>query len=365
MVVVDLKNIMVINMKKIVNNINTIKTETKKEMMVVLKSNAYNLGARIILKKLLSAGVTFFVFNHYEEYLDCQNLLNDAKVLILETVDIKQYDIPDNVRISVNSLKQVYELIKIKRKVTVHFQVDTGMNRDGIKSIRELKMALKLFQENPNITVEGIYTHFLGDKDDYYYYNLQQQRFLSYLCLYNFEIVHTAATSSLSKSIIGNYVRVGLGIYGYGSDLQLESAVKVYTKLLNVRNIKRGESVGYSATYFAGADELIGILPVGYYEGIKGGYVYCHKKRYEIIGKICMNHTFIKVDNAIKNSSLLNIFPRNDKIDNKKETNYYEVLTSYRNFSRIYITEYSNDIREIFKNTNKKGFKLKQRDRSN
>ena len=180
--------------------------------------------------------------------------------------------------------------------------------------------------------------------------------------MFDFQVIHTAATSSLSKDLIGNYVRCGMAIYGHHTALNLLNVVNAYVPILNIRESKKGSSIGYGATYTSDCDELIGVLPVGYYEGFNGKYVYKGNKVLPVVGKICMNHTFIKLDKIIKNSSWLNIFPKNDKIE---EVNYYHVLTGYKNFKRIYIMEYQNDIRKIFKETNKKGFILRKRTRSN
>lgn len=360
-----MKNLMIINNQTLVNNVKIIRQATSKNIMCVLKSNAYNLGVKSILKQLLNVGVDFWVFNHYSEYLICQEMLKDQKVLILETIVSKYLEkIPENVRISVNALEQAKELLHLQQKVSIHIQVDTGMNRDGIKTINELSQIIQLLNKKDNINIEGIYTHFISDKNDFVNYNKQQERFLTFLSVYDFKIIHTAATSSLAKNIIGNYVRVGMGMYGFHSDLPVKPVVSVYAPVINIRESQKNESVGYSAQYISPEDELIGVLPVGYYEGFQGRYVSKGSKNYDVVGKICMNHTFIKVDKTIKKGTWLNIFPISDKINKREEINYYHILTAYQNFSRIYITEYFNDIRKIFKNPNQKGFKLRKRARS-
>lgn len=357
------KNILSININNLIYNVSKIKETTKKQMMAVIKSNAYNLNSRIILKYLQKIGVNFFVFNHYEEYIYCADLLEKSDVLILETVDYKYIkNIPYNVCLSVNEVTYINKLKELNKKVKVHIQVDTAMNRDGIKSIDELKDILTETKESL-IEIEGIYTHFVSDKDEYLYYNKQQEKFKEFLKYYNFPIIHTAATSSLTKDLIGNFVRVGMAMYGHHTNLKLKNVVNAFVKINKIREVKKGECIGYGATYISEKDEAIAVIPVGYYEGFKERFVYKGKKVLPVVGRICMNHTFVLIDKTIKNSSWLNIFPINDKIN--KEVNYYHILTGYRNFKRIYIMEYQNDIRKIFKETNKKSFKLKQRTRSN
>lgn len=353
------KNLLVININNLYNNIDIIKKETNKKMMIVLKSNAYNMGSRSILKYLKKRGIDFFVFNKYCEYLECKDLLADCKVLILEEIPIKYVkELDENVRISINSVGYIYQVLKENQKLKIHIQIDTGMNRDGIKNQEELREILEISKNE----IEGIYTHFISDKDDMFLYNKQQEKFVEFLNMYNFPIIHTAATSSLSKNIIGNYIRVGIGIYGYHTNLNLKKVVNAYVPILKIRESLKGETVGYSGIYTSPKNEKIAVLPVGYYEGFNEDFVYYGQKKLPVVGKICMNHTFVLVDETIKSSSWLNIFPKNDKINNK--VNYYHTLTKYKEFKRIYIMEYQYDIRKIFKKTNKKSFRLKQRTRS-
>ena len=344
-------NLMVINVNKLMENIYTIKKKTSKEIIAVIKSNAYNTGVRSIIKYLKLADVSFFAFNTMEEYIYCQDLLTNDKVLIFESLKEKQINLlPKNVRITINNIEDIYE---IKCPRIVHIQIDTMMNRMGIKNINDFKTIIKY----ENINIEGIYTHFISNKKEYKKYHIQQETFNKYILLYNAPIIHSAASSSLNKKIIGNYVRVGMELYN--------DVVKIYTKLNNIRYIKKGEYVGYDALYKAKKDGYIGILNIGYYEGMKKGIVKYHKKYYPVIGKICMNHTFIKLDRPIKNSSLLNIFPINDKIYKKDKYTIYERIVSYRNFTRIYLTEYKYDLRKISKISLKKSNIIKQRTRSN
>ena len=344
-------NLMIINVNKLIRNIYRIKKKTNKEIIAVIKSNAYNTGARPIIKYLKLANVSFFAFNTLEEYQYCQDLLINDKVLIFESLKEKQINLlPKNVRITINNIDDIYE---IKHPRIVHIQIDTMMNRMGIKNINDFKKIIKY----ENINIEGIYTHFISNKIEYKKYRLQQQKFKEYISLYNTPIIHSAASSSLDKEIIGNYVRVGMDLYN--------DAVNVYTKLGSIRYIKKGEYVGYDALYKAKKDGYIGILNIGYNEGMKEGVVKYHDKYYPVIGKICMNHTFIKLDKPIKNSSLLNIFPINDKIYKKDKYTIYERIVSYRNFKRIYITEYNYDLRKISKISLKKSYIIKQRTRSN
>ena len=79
----------------------------------------------------------------------------------------------------------------MNNKKIVHLQIDSGMNRLGIRTIEEYLEILKILRKCNNIEIEGIYTHFSSNYLENDYYNLQCSRFLDYLSYYNFKIVHT------------------------------------------------------------------------------------------------------------------------------------------------------------------------------
>ncbi len=351
-----MRNLMVIKTNIIVNNIKEIKQTTNKLVMAVLKSNAYNLGASPIIKGIYN-DVDFFVFNHFKEYLEYQDLLADKQTLILESINKSYYSLlSKNIRVTVNSVKDAENVINSKLSNKVHIQVDTGMNRDGIKDIQEYQEVVDLLKNN-DICIEGLYSHFVDGFSDEST-NKQLERFNQFLQIYKPPLIHFSATSATHRNIIGTHVRVGMALYGYHSKLSLKGAFKLYTPIYKVNKLFPGESVGYNSLYTTTTKTKIGVIPIGYYEGFRNRFIYKGNKKLTIVGKICMNHSFVLLPKTIKNSSWLNILPLNDKID-KEEINYYEELTKYRNFSRIYIMEYYNDLRTIFKKTIKISRKFK------
>lgn len=346
---------MIIKMNAIINNVKTISNYTKKGIMAVVKSDAYGLGASQIIKCLQKANVDFYVFNRYSEYQKVEKLVSKNRVLILESLSSTIIEkIPSNVRVSVNSLNDAYNLSKVKTPHYIHLQIDTGMNRLGIRTIEEAKTIIRLLKNNSSLVIEGIYTHY-AQKDNIY----QQNRFLPYIYLYEFSIIHATATSTLTQPLIGNYVRIGMALYGFVSELNLDQAVSVVTRLENLINIPARSAVGYEGKYLASNNEIIGVLPLGYYEGISEGHIYNKSEKLPIIGKICMNHTFVKLDNKINKGTLLKVFPKRDRIDNR-ENNVYRDLVALSHIYKIYLTEYSNDNSSLFKTTNKKSIKIRK-----
>ena len=354
-----------VDLGNIIDNIELIHKQTNKEVMIVLKNNAYGTSSKEIIKALNYTKVKFIVYNTFFEYLKDKDYLDNYKILILSSV--KKIDVIDNKNIyySVNSIDDALLFSNVKFNVNVHIQVDTGMNRIGIRSIEEYIKVLTILKSNKYINIDGIYTHFGSNCDEYEYYNNQCLKFNEYLKYFKFNNIHSAATSSLHKNIIGNSVRVGLGIYGYGNPyILLKPSIKFSVEIINKFSVHTGEMVGYDQEFVASCDTNIGVLPIGYNDISYIDLFYYNNTECKVIGKRCMNHTFVSLPKENNNISSLLVLPKNDIIY-KKEYNWYYILTSMKNINKIYIRRFNYDIPTILKTTNKENKKYIIRRRSN
>ena len=98
-----------------------------------------------------------------------------------------------------------------------------------------------------------------------------------------------------------NYVRLGIGLYGSTDNLNLKQICSLKSPIVQIRNIKKGESVGYSSSFIANQKMTIGIVPVGYADGMnrqlgnKIGSVFVNNRKCEIIGEISMDSFIIDI----------------------------------------------------------------------
>ena len=307
-------NYVLIDTLQIINNINKL----KKKVMLVVKSDAYGMGIRGLVNTFDKCKIDYYCFNRYSEYLEVVDVLKDKKILIFES-PTTIYE--DNVRYTINSYSDAVFVSSIKKKIYVHIQIDTKMNRLGIKDIIEFNKVINLLKNNKNICIEGIYTHLISYDLDIV--NIQIDRFKKYL-IYPFEVIHVCSSSNINIDI-GTHVRVGGYIY--------INAVKVISHLENIVNINKGESVGYNNNYISKKDERIGIIPMGYYEGFDEKKVMINNKEYKVIGDICMNHSFILIDEKINKQTDLIIWSSYGKIDIDE---IHHKLISYRGLTKKY-----------------------------
>ena len=341
-------------------NIDKIRKFTNKKIMAVVKSNAYGLGSKNIINVLKKAKIDFFVFEKYKEYQECKEILTNEKVLILESQD--SYENNQNIRYSINNMIDVYNIKKIKYPTKVHIRVDTGMNRFGLRNRNELNKALAVLRENENIIIEGIYTHFSSDEFESNYFEKQINNFKKLINKKEYQIIHANATKNLHKEIVGNYIRVGIGLYGYHNPyLKLLRTVSLNTKPTNIFKITKNTKISYLQK--KENDKIIGVINYGYNDlnFIDLHYIYKNNKKYKLLEKNCMNHTHFYADDKINYLSWLSILPTNGIIVHSKDYNYninwYHLLTSINRLPKNYIRRSNYDIPKILKYNGQKSFK--------
>ncbi|HEX9679024.1 MAG TPA: alanine racemase [Candidatus Saccharimonadales bacterium] len=288
-----------------------------KHVIPVLKSNAYGHGFETILKILEDRDVPCVAVDGYHEALEVR-AISDVDVLVMATV------LPENFsKIETRHTIYVIQDMSVlnvmtngRRSVRIHLEFDTGMNRQGF-DLLELKDVLQILKDNPQIELEGVMTHFYdANQPGRQSIDEQLRQFddiVSRIKKAGFkpQYIHAAKTSGFSryKSQHLNTIRPGAGLYGINpfSDTasdwhkklsELKPVLSMYSRLVKIRQIEKGTGVGYGHTFTAGRKTKLGILPVGYYEGINETLGNAGSLRYRsvavpIVGKICMNHVHL------------------------------------------------------------------------
>lgn len=332
------------------HNIEVIKKQTNRKIIAVVKSNAYEMKTSFMIPLLRKNKVNFFAFEKLKEYLDAQkDLVDTDDILIMESVKDVSGINHQNVRISINSPMDAFNIKDATTKTIVHIRIDTGMNRLGLHSLDELKWVINLLKANENIIIEGIYTHFSSEQFEMKYFEKQEKLFEEYLKNYQFAIIHANATKSLHKTIMGNYVRVGMALYGYHQVvLPLKPVIQILERPCSIFYPKKNKKIGYSQIF---QSKKIGVLPIGYHDVNLGRikHIYFQKQKVPLLGKSCMNHTHFLADDKINYLTWLSIFPTNGIICYSNEYNWYHILTSLKSMPRVYLRRRNYDIPKICK----------------
>ncbi len=292
------------------------KLHPESEVCPVLKSNAYGHGIDEIARICDELKPPYLVVDSYYEALELKKIGIKTPLLVIG------YTHPENYRnmkfggiaITVLDKETIEALGNLRKKITIHLKVDTGMHRQGIP-FDELEEALNLIKKYKKLNLEGICTH-LADADNERsdsFTKKQVDAFKKAILIvekngFNPKWKHISATAGAGKIFMKdfNMIRVGLGLYG-------DSPLKDYKKLkpvltfkstiIDIKTLKKGDCVSYGCTFKAPKDMKIGIIPAGYYEGIDRGLsnigtIYHGKTACKIVGKVCMNLTMIDLSGA-------------------------------------------------------------------
>jgi len=328
------------NVQKLVGN---------KTIIPVVKANAYGHGAIEVVRYLHERKVDQYAVSLLEEALELRAEFPDIKIMCMGVIEGEGLKIAskNDIVVTISNFDQIQSIPKMKSRLTVHLKVDTGMNRLGFKDLNDIIRAIELLDDNPRIHLEGIFTHFSTADNDKSYYDMQLQKFQDILSRisYPFEQIHISNSSSQIKYETNydftTHTRLGISLYGLTLDENmdfLKNTFTLKTKISQFKNLVPGEKVGYGATYSATDHERIGILPIGYADGFirknEGGDVEINGKRYLIIGRICMDQMFIKVDDTItKNDDviLMGGIVSIDEVAERLDTINYEIICSITN----------------------------------
>ena len=357
----------------------------------VVKGNCYGHGTTYVINELIESGINYLAVSSLEEAIEARQINKKIPILCLEPIRTEYTDIciKNNITMTVHDYSYAKELInkKVDKKLKVHLKVDSGMNRIGFKDKYELKEIYTELKNKENIEIEGIFTHFatLGINDKEWDNQLENfKNITSEINLKEIPIRHLAKSAAFinhPKIDFSNGIRLGIAMYGYDSTpkystkgiknklraikralykknnnisetttelpIELKPAFKMYTEIMQVKEIKKGEFVGYGAGYRAQEDEVIGILPVGYDDGIfrksRGRFVSINNKRYRLIGDVGMGMCTVKIDDTVKMYDKVTLI--GDEISIKEvakhnETSVYETMCNIgKQIPRVYIKD--------------------------
>lgn len=349
-----------VDLKQIQNNVSKIIKQYSeyKYHIGVVKADCYGQGDTEPVKAVIEGGCNYLAVATCDEAIKIREEIKNIPILCLGIIPCEyiQECITQNITVTISSLEYLQELEKEECKdLKVHLKINTGMNRLGMEKSEDVVEAVRVIKQRKMI-LEGIYTH-LYDAENKEIYEEQISRFkeaVKNIKLSEIPIVHISASEGLinyKKVDFVNGCRLGIIMYGFtkNKELDLKTTARLISEIQQIHKLKKGDTVGYGGTYIAKEDgERIAVVPIGYADGIirknKGRYVYINDKRYEIVGNICMDMLFVKVDNDVKLHDKVFILKDNEHIEKVAkylDTIPYEVLCSIgKRVPRIYKTSH-------------------------
>lgn len=261
---------------------------------LVLKNDAYGFKMDKIIPIAINNGISTFYVNTIFEAIRCR-MMSNAKIILLGPgreylVNIIKYNILPT------AINEDDILFYTNNKIKFALEIDTGMNRFGIKEYSD--------ETFNNEYIEEVYAHFYKSLSS----NRDIMDRIHYLCdKYKKSF---SFGGSLTYGISNYPLRVGRIIY--------EGSMSFYGRVLEIKRVNKGETIGYEAEYKAKENITIAVLDIGYYNGLKvnfKGRLFLKGKYYKAVGRVCMNHMFVLVDEMVNVGDALELFGDNISLD--------------------------------------------------
>jgi len=251
-------------------------------------------------------------------------------------------------------------------KLNVHLKLDTGMGRVGALP-DEAAILLDMIQHSQRLQLSGVCTHFAAAATDAAFTEHQLCTFEKFLARSGLKerddvIRHAANTAAALKVPAARFdmVRCGIGLYGYTNiegkanpDWDFKPVLRVEAPVIQVKRIAAGQSCGYGRTFFAQRDTTIGVVPIGYADGLFRQLSNRACMRYDdinlpIVGRISMNMTILDLSNVPEPHEGMTVTVLDDKpaspcnaqaLAKLAGTIPYEILTALGNRVNRVLTE--------------------------
>ncbi|EQB87019.1 alanine racemase [Clostridium punense] len=362
-----------INLDNLIWNFNQAKKIVSKETKIaaVLKANAYGHGAIGVAKVLIESGVDYLAVACLSEALELRRVFKEVPILVMGyTADeYLSIAVENKITLTIFSISQGEKISNIASALgviaKVHVKIDTGFNRLGLKWSENLKYAIQTIYNMKNLYVEGIFTHLalVNRMEDEKQYRLFQ-KVIKELEEQSISIPVKHICDSIGMVRYPEYhmdmIRLGAFLYGMrptgvtDEAVDLRIALTFKTKVAHIKNIEKGEGVGYDFSFIAEKKSKIATLPVGYADGYmrclsNSGEVMIGGEKAKAIGKICMDQTMIDLThvegvNVGDEVILLGGQGRNSidiiEVAEKCNTNRNEILSVIsRRVPRVYIKD--------------------------
>lgn len=355
-----------VNLEAIAENLNFYRSFMKPETKItcMVKASAYGAGSVEIAKTLQDRGVDYLAVAVADEGADLRRAGITTGIIVMNPEmtafnTLFQYDLEPEVY----SFKLLDALVHAAEKqgiqgFPVHIKLDTGMHRLGFNPLKDVPQIIERLKRQSAIVPRSVFSHFVGsDSPDFDEFSARQfqlfdeasqqlqrafpNKILRHIC-------NSAGIERFPERHL-DMVRLGLGLYGIDpiDNRRLHNVTSLRTTILQIRNVPKGDSIGYSRRSFVERDSRIAAIPIGYADGLnrhlgnRNGYCLVNGQKAPYIGNICMDVCMIDVTGIdCKEGDTVEIFGDNlpvTVLSDKLDTIPYEVLTSVSNrVKRVY-----------------------------
>jgi alanine racemase len=287
-------------------------------VIAVVKANAYGHGAGPVARALEQAGAGMLACADIEEAVALRTAGVRAGILVFGAMSVSdlgglfEHDLLPTISTPTAARAVEAEAARRATQIRYHLKIDTGMHRLGFRH-DSLRQTLPELLASPHLQLAAVYTHFATAEDpEHPLMERQRAAFdgaLATLADMGVPPVRRHAANSAAmlrdSRVWFDAVRPGLLLYGVpppplATTVPVHPAMRLVSRVVSIKGLRSGESVGYGALYTAELPRRIAVVPAGYADGLDRrlagrGHVLVGGRRAPIVGSVSMDMITIDV----------------------------------------------------------------------
>ncbi len=363
------QTVLEINLTALTYNLNQYRQllQPTTKIMVMVKAFGYGSGGAEIAKQLQFNKIDYLAVAYADEGVDLRRAGISLPIMVMNPEPATFENLFEhNLEPELYSFPILQSFLGYCKtqgisEYPVHIKLDTGMHRLGFEAFEVDKLG-ELLVAQKILKVKSAFTHLAASEDAQHDdFTLQQAQVFNDACdnlqqkIDYFFIRHAANTAAISRhpNLQMDMVRLGIGLYGVDSanKIPLQNVSVLKTTVAQIKQVKKGESVGYSRSEFMQEDSLVATIRIGYADGFRRslgngvGSVFVGGKMAPIVGRIAMDMTMINITH-IPNAQVgdaVEVFGLNIPIQQLAtwcDTIPYEIMTGIgQRVKRVYVQE--------------------------
>ncbi|MBN1651747.1 MAG: bifunctional UDP-N-acetylmuramoyl-tripeptide:D-alanyl-D-alanine ligase/alanine racemase [Bacteroidales bacterium] len=367
------QTVLEINLDAMINNLNYFRLKLKPEtkLMIMVKAFSYGSGSYEIANIMQYFRADYLAVAYADEGVELRKSGINLPIMVMSPDEqsfdaLLKYDLEPEIY-SFTVLSKLEEAIKKNilpknKPVKVHLKIDSGMHRLGFEP-SEIDQLITRLKSNNQIYPTSVFTHLAASDDprfdEFTHEQVQILNEVSENIQAHFEqplIKHALNSSGISRfpEYQLDMVRLGIGLYGISPSAMEEKNLlnigRLKTSITQIKHIKSGETIGYNRSYVCKEDKTIGIIPIGYADGLnrllgnEKSTVSVNETKVPILGDICMDMCMIDLSSTqAQEGDEVIIFNHQKDIRNLAkiaQTIPYEILSGIsRRVKRVYFKE--------------------------
>jgi len=309
-----------VNLEALAENLNFYRSflQPSTKITCMVKASAYGSGAIEVAKTLQDRGVDYLAVAVADEGAELRRAGITTGIIVMNPEltafgTLFKYDLEPEIY----SFKLLDALIRAAEKegiqaLPVHIKLDTGMHRLGFSPLTDMPVLIDRLHHQSAVVPRSVFSHFVGsDSPDFDEYSARQFKLFDEAS----RTLQTAFPNKILRHICNSagierfpqrqldMVRLGLGLYGIDpiDNRSLHNVTSLRTTILQIRDVPKGDSIGYSRRTVCERDSRIAAIPIGYADGLnrhlgnRKGFCLVNGQKASYMGNICMDVCMIDV----------------------------------------------------------------------